>query len=119
MPWRAVLDSATIRTAVIVLIIYVVYLWCTWSFIGIWWGDYALWMHEVDRVAAREVPYRDFSWEYPPLALYLYALAVRWFGGSVSVLLSLSAAICLGIFVAFLAFARPLRAVSRQHRRQR
>lgn len=89
-------------------IIYAVYLFCTWSFIGIWWGDYALWMHEVDRVASGQVPYRDFSWEYPPLALYTYALAARWLGRDVSVLLTVSAALCLGIFVTYGMFARAL-----------
>jgi len=101
-------DAATVRTAIIVLVIYVVYLACTWSFIGIWWGDYALWMHEVDRTASGQVPYRDFSWEYPPVALYLYALAARWLGGDVSVLLALAAAVCLGIFITYAALARAL-----------
>ncbi|HYN08780.1 MAG TPA: hypothetical protein VES67_15475 [Vicinamibacterales bacterium] len=108
MPSRAALDSSTIRAATVILVIFAIYLWCTWSFIAIWWGDYGLWMHEVDRVASGEVPYRDFSWEYPPLALYLYATAVRWFGSDVSVLLTLSAGICLALFVAYLFFVRSL-----------
>jgi len=108
VPSRAVLDLPTIRTALAVFAIYAIYLFCTWSFIGIWWGDYALWMHEVDRVASGQVPYRDFSWEYPPLALYTYALAAQSFGSDVSVLLTLSAAICLGIFVTYVLLARVL-----------
>jgi hypothetical protein len=108
VPSRAAFDSPTIRAAAVIFVIYVIYLWCTWSFIGIWWADYGLWMHEVDRVASGEVPYRDFSWEYPPLALYVYAGAVRWFGNDVSVLFTLSAAVCFAIFAGYLVFARAL-----------
>ncbi len=102
------LDSSTARSASVVAVLYVAYLWCTWSFIGIWWGDYGLWMHEVDRFASGQVPYRDFSWEYPPLALATYAMAARWFGSVVPVLLTVSAVICLGIFITYFALAHAL-----------
>ena len=100
------MDSPTRRSAIIVGLLYAGYLWTTWSFISVFYGDYGLWMHEVDRVASGQVPYRDFSWEYPPLALMTYALAVRWFGDNVAVLFTLSAIVCFAIFVVYLAFAR-------------
>ena len=70
-------------------------LWITWSFISVFYGDYGLWMHEVDRVASGQVPYRDFSWEYPPLALMLDALAARWFSDNIAVLFTLSAIVSM------------------------
>ena len=38
------------------------------------------WLHEFSRVARGELPYRDFSFQYPPFAAFLYGWALRWFG---------------------------------------
>ena len=38
------------------------------------------WLHEFARVARGELPYRDFSFQYPPFAAYLYGWPMRWFG---------------------------------------
>jgi len=84
------------------------YLWLTWGFIGIWWGDYGRWLHEVGRFASGEIPYRDFSWPYPPLAIYLFGAFVASFGDDINTIRTLSAAICLGIFAMYLLFIRDL-----------
>ena len=44
------------------------------------WGDPALWLDQGQRVAAGEVPYRDFWWSYPPLAVLLLGWAMKLFG---------------------------------------
>src|ERR1700730_5148058 len=44
------------------------------------WGDPALWLDQGQRVAASEVPYRDFWWSYPPLAVLLLGWAMKLFG---------------------------------------
>jgi hypothetical protein len=101
-------NSETARTVIIMGMLYTIYVWLTWGFIGVWWGDYGLWLHEVDRVASGQVPYKDFAWGYPPLSVYVYGIAARLIGKDISVLLTVSAVICLGIFVCYVAFIRAL-----------
>jgi len=43
-------------------------------------GDPARWLFEGQRVAAGELPYRDFSWNYPPFSVLLLGWVMRWFG---------------------------------------
>ncbi len=44
------------------------------------WNDPGRWLFEGQRVAAGEVPYRDFSWFYPPLAILLLGWTMKMFG---------------------------------------
>jgi hypothetical protein len=44
------------------------------------WGDTPRWLFEAQRVAAGQIPYRDFSWNYPPLAVLLLGWTMGWFG---------------------------------------
>lgn len=44
------------------------------------WADPARWLLESSRVAWGEVPYRDFSWQYPPFAVFTLGWAMKWFG---------------------------------------
>ncbi len=58
-------------------------LWCKLN--SLIWLDPAWWLHESLRFARGEMPYRDFSWGYPPLALAVVGYPLRWFGISFSV----------------------------------
>jgi hypothetical protein len=42
--------------------------------------DPAMWLFQISRAANGELPYRDFSWNYPPLAVFSFAWAWRWLG---------------------------------------
>jgi hypothetical protein len=44
------------------------------------WLDPAHWLNEISRAAGGEIPYRDFSFQYPPFAIYLYGWLLRAFG---------------------------------------
>ena len=44
------------------------------------WLDPARWLFESWRVANGEIPYRDFSWPYPPFSVLLFGYAMKWFG---------------------------------------
>ena len=61
-------------------------------------GDPGWWLHESLRVARGEIPYRDFSWQYPPLGL-VTGVAMRWFGTSFTV-----AQVTLDIFSVLIVF---------------
>ena len=72
------------------------------------WGDPSRWLFEAQRVAAGQVPYRDFSWSYPPFSVLLLGGAMKVFGVSFTV-----AQVFLDLWsfaVIFLAYAviRPL-----------
>lgn len=43
-------------------------------------ADPAYWLFQVSRMAGGELPYRDFSWNYPPLAIFLMGGFLKVFG---------------------------------------
>ncbi len=49
-------------------------------------NDTSMWLFQVGRLARGELPYRDFSWNYPPLAIFLLGSIARVFGITFSVL---------------------------------
>ena len=44
------------------------------------WLDPAHWLNEISRLARGELPYRDYSYQYPPFAIFLYGWLLRAFG---------------------------------------
>lgn len=58
----------------------------TWGrFSGLTGGDPVRWLFEASRFAGGEVPYRDFMWMYPPLAVYLFGWTFSVFGSTFAV----------------------------------
>ncbi len=73
----------------------------TWGHIGVFWGDHGRWLHEVERFAQGEMPYRDYSWAFPPLALWLLGVIARIFGSGVNVIWTVTSVICVLIFLTY------------------
>jgi hypothetical protein len=48
------------------------------------WGDYGRWLHEVERFASGEVLYRDFTWPFPPLAIWIAGGWAKLFGAGLA-----------------------------------
>src|ERR1700676_580535 len=44
------------------------------------WFDPAHWLNEISRLARGELPYRDYSFQYPPFAVFLYGWLLRLLG---------------------------------------
>ena len=60
-----------------------VFAWLRWAKLDeLLWGDPVHWLHEVSRVAAGELPYRDYSFQYPPFTAFFFGWAFRWFGAT-------------------------------------
>ena len=65
----------------------IILLFCI-SLIGLRWlkmetlvsGDPARWLFEGQRVAAGDIPYKDFTWNYPPLSVLLLGWVLKCFG---------------------------------------
>ena len=94
------------RTSLAVLLLLCLgHILATWGHIGTFWGDAGVWLHEVDRFARGEVPYRDFTWPYPPLAIWLLGGVARVFGAQTYVVWTVTSVIFVLIFVAFHRYA--------------
>lgn len=61
------------------------YSYTAWLKLGAFWGDPARSLFEFYRAANGEIPYRDFSFAYPPLAIALISPVLRWFGATFQV----------------------------------
>ncbi len=48
--------------------------------------DPSMWLAQIGRFAQGEIPYRDFSWNYPPLAIFLLGWLARAFGPTFGVI---------------------------------
>lgn len=57
-----------------------------WGKLETLWGDSARWMFEAYRTGVGEVPYRDFTWQYPPLPILLSGAALSVVGPKFAVL---------------------------------
>jgi len=44
--------------------------------------DWGRWHHEIDRFVNGEMPYKDFTWQYPPLSLFLLGFIAKIFGSN-------------------------------------
>ena len=60
-----------------------------WGKLDTLWGDSARWIFEAYRTGSGEFPYRDFAWQYPPLAILLSGAALSVMGAKFAVLLAL------------------------------
>lgn len=80
----------------------------TWGHVGILWGDPGRWLHEVDRLAHGEVLYRDFSWPYPPLALWLLGGLGRVFGSGTASIWTVMSVVFLLICLAYARYVHLL-----------
>src|SRR5512139_962977 len=56
-----------------------------WGKLDSLWGDPARWLFEAYRSASGETLYRDFAWQFPPLALLLLSGAFRLLGSTFEV----------------------------------
>jgi hypothetical protein len=67
----------------LLLLLCTVLAWLRWAKLDeLLWGDPVHWLHEVSRVAAGELPYRDYSFQYPPFTAFFFGWAFRLFGAT-------------------------------------
>jgi hypothetical protein len=74
-------SPADLRNLAVIFVLCCVFGYLRWLKLDtLVWGDPALWLGQGQRVAAGEVPYRDFSWFYPPLAVLLLGWTMKMSG---------------------------------------
>ena len=71
-----------------------------WKKMGsLMWLDPAHWLNEISRLARGELPYRDFSFQYPPFVVFLYGWLLRVFGISFTAVQAIADGIDLVVIV--------------------
>jgi len=97
------------RTALATLIaLWGLHVYATWGQVGLFGGDYARWLHEIDRFAHGEVPYRDYYWAFPPMSAWVLGSIGRVFGSQLAVMSAATVLLSLLIYVAFFIYASQL-----------
>lgn len=71
-------------------------------------SDPARWLFEASRFTNGELPYRDFSWQYPPFSIVLYGITMRIFGARFVVAQVLTDLISWTIILLVLVLARKI-----------
>jgi hypothetical protein len=67
----------------LLVLVCAVFAWLRWAKLDeLLWGDPVHWLHEVSRVATGELPYRDYSFQYPPFTAFFFGWAFHFFGST-------------------------------------
>ncbi|MEO6445541.1 MAG: hypothetical protein ABIZ91_19910 [Gemmatimonadaceae bacterium] len=88
------------------LLLITLHIIAVWGYTGVFWGDIGRWSHEVERLAHGEMPYRDFQWHYPPLGLWLEAMAARVIGTDRAQLSAIASSFAVLIVLTSVRYAR-------------
>jgi hypothetical protein len=81
----------------------------TWGRVDVFmWRDVGRWLHEVERFSAGELPYRDFSWQFPPMAMWVVGAVTRMLGPEVTVVWVTTSVLYVLICLLFLKYVRKL-----------
>jgi hypothetical protein len=79
-----------------------------WLQIGSFWGDPARSLFEIYRASRSEIPYRDFTFQYPPLTIFLLGPVLHFFGATFKVAQIAYDFLSLGCVFALWSLARRL-----------
>jgi hypothetical protein len=94
---------------VLILSLGVFHVVATWGRLDVFiWRDAGRWLSEVERFAGGGTLYRDFTWQYPPLPIWILGGVARLFGSSAQVIWAATAIVYLGILIGFFRYARLL-----------
>lgn len=82
----------------------IVHLVLVWGYVGQFWGDTGRWMHEINRFANGERLYLDFTWPFPPLAMWILGSAVKVVGTGVHQIWLVTSLVYFGIVALLLRY---------------
>lgn len=72
-----------------------------WGYTTTFWGDYGMWLHQMERYARGEVPYRDFYFAAPPLSIWLVGSLAKVVGTDLPSTFAITIAIFGAIMIAY------------------
>ncbi len=107
-PFRAEREFDPRRSAhqaiAVVVVFWLLHTIASWGYTGVFWGTQGRWLHEVERFARGETPYRDFQWHFPPLAMWLVGGIAKITGTSLAAISTTTAALALAALIAYYRF---------------
>ena len=89
------------RALGLLVVLLVLHVWSVWGYADLWWSDHARWLSEVERYARGDIPYRDFTWPHPPLALWLIGGLARLFGTNLAPITAITSAVAVLVLLAY------------------
>src|SRR5579885_318765 len=95
--------------AALLSLVCLVFVVLRWKKMGsLMWLDPAHWLNEISRLARGELPYRDYSFQYPPFVIFLYGWLLRLFGISFTAVQVITDVIDLGVIACCFVLIRRL-----------
>lgn len=82
MKTRTKKHQSLIISLIILFAVFLGYVSLTWMNVINPLSDWGRWHHEVDRFTSGEIPYKDFTWQYPPLSIYILGTIANIFGSN-------------------------------------
>ncbi len=111
-PFRAEREFDPRRSAhqaiAVVVVFWLVHTIASWGYTGVFWGTHGRWLHEVERFARGETPYRDFQWHFPPLGIWVLGGAAKITGAGLAAMSAITAALALAALLAYYRFVTRL-----------
>jgi hypothetical protein len=90
------------RALVVMLVLLVLHIWAVWGHTSSIWSDHGRWLYDIERYAAGQLPYRDFDWSQPPLAMWVLGSLARVAGTDLTAVTAIMSAVAVLLFVTYL-----------------
>jgi len=103
--WQEQVNYAAL---LVLLVRWTGHVWGTWGEITYYWGNYGLWLHQLERFVHGEALYRDFNWPYPPLSVWFVGGVERVIGSDLNAVRAVTVSLSLAICAAFFLYASQL-----------
>lgn len=68
------------QSLIIALSLSVIHAYLTWGYITPFYGDYGVYLNQVERAAQGEIVYKDFFYSAPPLGIWVIGAVLQHFG---------------------------------------
>jgi len=94
------------RTFIVLPLLALVHTVLVWGYTGLLWGDHGRWLHEVSRYAGGETVYRDFTWQGPPLGLWVLGTVAKLAGSGLATISLTTSLVFLAVIVSYLLVLR-------------
>ena len=105
---RAPLTARQRRAFIVLPVLALLHTLAAWGYTGLFWSDHGRWLHEIARYAGGEVPYRDFTWQGPPFALWVVGGVARLTGSDLAAVSITTSLIFVALVVLYLVALRQL-----------
>ncbi len=90
------------RALVVMLVLLVLHIWAVWGHASSIWSEHGRWLYDLQRYAMGQVPYRDFDWSQPPMAIWVVGGLAGLAGTDLAQITAVTSAVAVLLFVTYL-----------------